>query len=239
MLRQQLRLFQRIGSYSSSSSSYRSISSSLSSFNYYQTNENITTYRYYTANTSGQEDKLRIKDEQIKEDGQQQKEEDKQQQQKNKEEIEQEEYLGPMKILMQGSLALIQALGLAYLIHKYVVRRTYCVGRSMDPTLLDGDNVLVDMRKSAIDSVQVGDLVVIDTPTKAEFNSGKRVRFVGGDIVEFDHPSYGKRKVTIPKDFIWVEGDNAQASFDSRHYGPIPKHFIRGKLAYRVRFKEI
>jgi len=40
--------------------------------------------------------------------------------------------------------------------------------------------------------------------------------------------------VTVPKGYIWVEGDNPLYSIDSRHYGPIPRSNVTGRIIYRV-----
>ncbi len=42
------------------------------------------------------------------------------------------------------------------------------------------------------------------------------------------------RKLKIPKDHIWVEGDNPLHSIDSRHYGPISLDNVHGKIIYRL-----
>jgi len=42
------------------------------------------------------------------------------------------------------------------------------------------------------------------------------------------------RTVIIPPDHVWVEGDCPPFSLDSRHYGFIPKDWIKGRLLYRV-----
>ena len=39
----------------------------------------------------------------------------------------------------------------------------------------------------------------------------------------------------VPKGHVWLQGDNAYNSTDSRHYGPVPYALIQGKVFYRVR----
>ena len=36
------------------------------------------------------------------------------------------------------------------------------------------------------------------------------------------------QKITLQKDQIWLEGDNKDASYDSRMYGPFELKYIRG-----------
>jgi hypothetical protein len=38
----------------------------------------------------------------------------------------------------------------------------------------------------------------------------------------------------VPKGHVWLQGDNAYNSTDSRHYGPVPYALIQGKVFYRV-----
>lgn len=39
----------------------------------------------------------------------------------------------------------------------------------------------------------------------------------------------------IPKGHVWIEGDNAARSHDSRDFGPVPFGLIRGKAVCKVR----
>ena len=40
--------------------------------------------------------------------------------------------------------------------------------------------------------------------------------------------------IAVPKDHVWVEGDNPLHSTDSRHYGPLPVSALRGNLLWRL-----
>lgn len=42
------------------------------------------------------------------------------------------------------------------------------------------------------------------------------------------------RKITVPPKHVWVEGDFPPFSLDSRHYGPIPIEWIRGRFVARI-----
>ena len=42
------------------------------------------------------------------------------------------------------------------------------------------------------------------------------------------------RKLNVPSGYCWLEGDCPPFSLDSRHYGPIPLSWIRGRLVLRV-----
>ena len=41
-------------------------------------------------------------------------------------------------------------------------------------------------------------------------------------------------QVKVPKGHVWVEGDSAEDSVDSRSFGPIPYSLIQSRVFYRV-----
>jgi signal peptidase I len=43
-----------------------------------------------------------------------------------------------------------------------------------------------------------------------------------------------RRRITIPANCVWLEGDFPPFSVDSRHYGPIPVEWIRGRIVCRI-----
>ena len=62
-----------------------------------------------------------------------------------------------------------------------------------------------------------------------------------GDVVELQ-PRVGeeckkkkKKKITVPKGHVWVEGDNAACSVDSRHFGAVPVALLIGRPCWIVR----
>ena len=38
----------------------------------------------------------------------------------------------------------------------------------------------------------------------------------------------------IPRGHIWLEGDNSRASYDSRHYGPVPIGLVQSRVFVKV-----
>ncbi len=91
--------------------------------------------------------------------------------------------------------------------HKYI-----CEGRSMNPTLKDGEVVLVD--RSA--EIAVGDIVVAKHPIEQNSEIVKRIE----QINERGH--------------YFLTGDNPQDSNDSRHFGAVTREYIRGKVVARL-----
>lgn len=84
------------------------------------------------------------------------------------------------------------------------------VGDSMLPTLHAGDRLLVLRPAPA----RIGDVVAVVDPRLASRTMVKRVAALGAEGVT-------------------VRGDNAGASTDSRHLGPLPPSALRGRAFYR------
>ena len=89
--------------------------------------------------------------------------------------------------------------------------RVAVAGRSMEPTLGDGDWLLVRRTKRP---PRAGELVVAPDPREPARLVVKRVRSVAGDAVS-------------------IEGDHHDASTDSREYGPIRVGSIVGQPLLR------
>jgi signal peptidase I len=63
----------------------------------------------------------------------------------------------------------------------------------------------------------------------------KRVTGLPGDIVVVPNSVPGAAKsVTVPDGHVWVEGDNKDASRDSREYGPVPVNLVIGIVRGRI-----
>ncbi|MFN2590050.1 MAG: nickel-type superoxide dismutase maturation protease [Actinomycetota bacterium] len=93
-------------------------------------------------------------------------------------------------------------------------------GRSMAPELAPGD-YLVAVRPIR---PRRGHLVVVEHPERPGFEMVKRLAGVPGDVV-------GGRR--LGRDELWVIGDAASASTDSRSFGPVGRGAIRGVVRLR------
>lgn len=111
-------------------------------------------------------------------------------------------------------------------------------GSSMAPALNPGTetktNDVVLIQKFNVkkpDSLKKGDVVMFRSPTDPEKLLTKRVIGCQGDVIVPRDPNYPKDKALIPRNHLWVEGDNSFHSIDSNSFGPISQALIVGKVA--------
>eukprot|EP00466_Bigelowiella_natans_P000785 jgi/Bigna1/38956/e_gw1.29.71.1 len=103
---------------------------------------------------------------------------------------------------------------------------THVEGPSMIPTLKEkGDYVFYEKVSLLFKRFRVGDVIICRSPRNKSQFLCKRIHGVDGDVIRC-----GRRMVTVPPGAVWVEGDNANDSIDSRHYGPIPNGLLVGKV---------
>jgi len=121
---------------------------------------------------------------------------------------------------------------------------------SMSPTLLPGDQVLVDKVTYRLREPNRGELVVFHSPVGGLalkrivalpgdrvgvrdgvlFVNGRRVREPYVDHASVDGTFFGP--VTVPAGRIFVLGDRRANSVDSRDYGAIPDGDVVGRAAF-------
>ncbi len=111
-----------------------------------------------------------------------------------------------------ATAALAGALGAlltAGLVAKRRLLRLRVEGLSMVPVLAPGDHVLV----WKTDRITVGDIVAF-----ADLDAGDTILV--------------KRVVGVDRNAVRVEGDNAGSSRDSRHFGPVPRSLVMGRVVW-------
>lgn len=113
----------------------------------------------------------------------------------------------------------------------------------MLPTLaMEGEIVVVDRLSIRLNphDIKRGELLILQSPLNPNRTICKRVIGLPGDVVCVDPTGQtcpSTEHVRIPKGHIWITGDNAAASRDSRLYGPVPMGLVKGKLRARVRMR--
>ncbi len=105
----------------------------------------------------------------------------------------------------------------------------------MENTLKNGDHILV-CKALWLVSINKGDIIVIKGEKPGEYLV-KRVYALEGDSVDFSNQpkdwDFTKGKFVVPEGHVYVLGDNAAVSEDSRSFGPVPNGQILGKVIER------
>jgi inner membrane protease subunit 1 len=111
-----------------------------------------------------------------------------------------------------------------------------CIGPSMLPTFNSyGDIALLEKSSVRKRKLRQGDVVVAHLPHDPDKLVCKRLIGLPGDIICIDPSSKGKLAFTVvPLGHVWLQGDNASNSTDSRNYGPIPYGLIYAKAIARI-----
>lgn len=146
----------------------------------------------------------------------------------------------------------------AIIVPNYVIQRTIVDGPSMENSLHDGENVLVEKFLYKSKGLERFDIVVFypygrdhsDYYVKRVIGlPGETVQIIGSDIyingvlleenygkTKITNPGLAKKPITLSGDEIFVLGDNREVSLDSRYeeVGPVPLDYIGGKVILRI-----
>lgn len=163
-----------------------------------------------------------------------------------------------MKESLSTSIYLLVVLCAAYLIITYVGQRTQVSGSSMETTLSDGDNLLVDKITYRFSEPKRFDIIVFPFQYDTDTYYIKRIIGMPGETVQIDYDgniyingslleeSYGREviqnpgraaePITLGKDEYFVMGDNRNNSSDSRDpsVGNIHRKDIIGRAWVRI-----
>lgn len=119
-------------------------------------------------------------------------------------------------------------------------------GISMQPTLRDGEFVLINKLAYKLGEPQLGDVIVFHFPRDPQQEYIKRVVGLPGDLVKIqrgvvfvngqalvepyiaDQPDY-QNQWQVPENHLFVLGDNRNNSSDSHRWGPVPMEQVVGK----------
>jgi signal peptidase I len=155
--------------------------------------------------------------------------------------------------ILNGAQTLVSAAVYATLIVTFGFQVARVDGLSMAPTLEDHDRLIVNKLVYELGAPGPGDIVMLYYPLNPEkmfvkrviAKEGDTVRIVDGRVYVNDiplddayvpaefrsHDDWGPQ--VIQQGYYFVMGDHRNNSSDSRHWGPVPKKYIVGKVKVR------
>ena len=159
-------------------------------------------------------------------------------------------------VIVEAVSIFTTALVIIAMLFTFVIRFVGVDGSSMEPTLSDGDWLVV----SAINNnIQVGDIVISTQPNSFNEPLVKRViakggqtvdiNFESGDVIvdgkkldepyikELTHTSEGVSfPLTVPEGTLFLMGDNRNGSMDSRSpmVGCVDERYVLGVVRFRL-----
>ena len=133
--------------------------------------------------------------------------------------------------LLLRLLFVFAAVALAILgVTHFIAMPWVVLGPSMEPTLLPGDRVIVDLWTYGYHRPAGGEVALFLGPEDIPLVK----RIVDGpllDAASFQAAAWGS--VDPDEDLLNVAGDNRAESSDSRRFGPVPRHRFRGRVLWR------
>ena len=138
----------------------------------------------------------------------------------------------------------------------FLFKPFYVKGQSMEPNFLEKDYLIIDELTYRFREPQRGEVVVFRAPAGKDYYlkrvvglPGERVKIENQKVVVYndDHPqglivdeiylvednTPGSTMVSLGPDEYFVLGDNRDASYDSRRFGPIKESTIVGRAWLR------
>lgn len=161
--------------------------------------------------------------------------------------------LSKLKPLYEILKTILIIVSIAFLIRYFIIQPFVVEGSSMQPSLSDGDYILIDKITYRAATPKRGEVIVFKFPQNPKLNFIKRIIGLPGEKVEVnsegvfingiklveDYTNVPKEKVSpltiqLNENQFFVMGDNRDHSSDSRSWGPLPKINILGKVVLVV-----
>ena len=168
------------------------------------------------------------------------------------------EQTSPAHEILSLLLYIVVVFGICFLIITFVGQRSKVSGSSMEPTLSDGDNLIVDKISYRIHDPQRFDIIIfpyqyqentyyikriIGLPGETVYINDAGEIYINGKLLEEDYgldtiqnPGLASEPITLDEDEYFVMGDNRNNSTDSRFasVGEIKRQNIIGKAWVRI-----
>ena len=144
-----------------------------------------------------------------------------------------------LRELFSTGLYLLVVLLLTSLVIRYIGQRTMVEGISMEPTLYDGDNLILDKVTYRFSDPKRFDIVVFPFKYKEKTNYIKRIIGLPGygkEIISSDRIGLAYEPIVLGEDEYFVMGDNRNHSTDSRTevVGNVKRSEIIGRAWLRI-----
>ena len=128
------------------------------------------------------------------------------------------------------TILLAVAATVVFVVTRWIAVPWVVVGSSMEPTLGAGDRVVVALLSYRKRAPQQGEIVLFAGP-------GDRMlvkRLATGPVSSAEIPLRSAfSPATADEEWFTALGDHAEASDDSRRFGPIPRHRFVGRVVWR------
>ncbi|MTI71149.1 MAG: signal peptidase I [Firmicutes bacterium] len=160
------------------------------------------------------------------------------------------------KEVIDWAKSILVAVILAIIIKSFILQGTKIKGASMKPTLENNDMLFINKAIYIADKPNRGDIAILkafDNPSKEYYIKriialeGETIKIIDGKIFidgeklkekylkeDTYTTTYKKCEWKIPKNHVFVLGDNRKVSYDSRIFGPVSVEIIKGKAFFRI-----
>lgn len=169
-----------------------------------------------------------------------------------------QEKMSAKRIAAELAIYVVILLVCIFIVPRYVIQRTLVDGESMEATLQDKDNLLVDKCVFKLTGIDRFDIVVfypfgkeddpedyfikriIGLPGETIQIQGEDI-YINGEILEehygkdpIDDAGVASDPITLGEDEYFVLGDNREISRDSREFGAVNIKDIAGHAVFRM-----
>jgi signal peptidase I len=160
------------------------------------------------------------------------------------------------RVLVWAAVAVLAGVSVATAARTWALSPVQLTSNSMAPGMERGDWVVV----SGLGAVEGRDVVLFRYPLGSTGSAVKRVVAIGGDTVAFTErwmsvngrratvagmppevgpdgmpvPGPKRRVVQVPNGHVFLLGDNAAVSLDSRSFGTVPRSELVGRVRFTV-----
>ncbi len=165
------------------------------------------------------------------------------------------------RVVLEWVVVIAVVLTASVLVRTFVFQTYFIPSSSMNPTLWNGDRIIVNKLSVEFGTIHIGDIVVFKAPPDVKEDCGdaaadlvKRVIGLPGDrLYSKGNTIYVNGKpldqnwshyvplgptpiapITVAKNHYFMMGDNHAGSCDSRTWGTVPRSDIIGKVFLKI-----